>query len=115
MNVHLPVALLIPHEEVNTAHVADLLSAIETAGSISIPILVEKNHMVILDGHHRYAVAKALGYTTVPVQLVDYNDVDLEFWRTDIQCTKEEVIRNAQRGALFPCKTTRHRLKTELL
>lgn len=102
---------LLPHEEVEPARIAKLSKEIKRKG-ITKPILVEAENLVILDGHHRYRVAQALGYTEIPALLVDYDDVEFSLWRDDVYCTKQDVIRNAQEGILFPSKTTRHTLKS---
>lgn len=102
---------LLPHEEVSHNHVIKLVEDIRQMDIIN-PILVEKNHMVILDGHHRFAAAKILGLSEVPAHLVDYDSVELLFWKDGAQYTKQEVIERAQKGILFPCKTTRHIYKS---
>jgi len=109
--MHIDPSVLIPHEEVDEVCFHELLAAIEHVGAINVPILVEKNYMLILDGHHRCAAAKKLGLTSVPALLVDYDEVRLDFWRTEISLTKVEIVENALRGLLLPCKTTRHTLK----
>lgn len=107
MITQIDIDLLLPHEQVESSLVGTLIKDIKETGTIT-PLLVEAEHLVILDGHHRYRAAQALGYTEVPVHLVDYNDIELSLRRGDISCTKKDVIESAQRGTLFPSKTTCH-------
>ena len=104
--------ILRPHERIRLSNL--LRVAIETLikGKIEKPILVERNHFVILDGHHRVEVAKLLG---VPLRaiLVDYDEVELSYWGR-LKPSKKEVIEAALKGKLFPPKTTRHKLRPKL-
>lgn len=87
-------------------------------GFVRRPLLVEAEHFVILDGHHRYEALKRLGCRKVPVYLVDYQDegIGLTTWPRAIvsHVAKEEVIARGLGGDLFPPKTTRHRVSMDL-
>ena len=48
--------------------------------------MVERTHNLILDGHHRFQVAKRLGLRTIPAVLVNYAKID--FW----SLREEEVV-----------------------
>ena len=75
------------------------------------PISVEKNNMLILDGHHRFNVAKKLGFKYIPSELFDYKDQNVSVWslRKDCIVTKELVIKNAKSGNIYPYKTAKHK------
>lgn len=102
-----PIAQLRDHEEVEPERVRSLASEIQKHRRVA-PLLVEKTHHVILDGHHRKEALRLLGFTRVPCVRVDYAHVQLGHWRSDLAPTKEEVIQRALRGERFPPKTTRH-------
>ena len=77
------------------------------------PIIVDRESLVILDGHHKWTAAKELGLGRVPVVMTDYlDDVSLEVcvWpdcgRESI--TKEEVLTMGFSDEVFPPKTSRH-------
>jgi L-serine kinase (ADP) len=107
---------LLPHEEIDGKAFEELVRALEDEGSVREPILVARGHGVVLNGHHRFAAFKAMGLRRAPAWVVDYfsDVVDLEKWPDSPfpgPVTKEEVVRRAKTGALYPPKTTRHRLK----
>ena len=84
-----------------------------------LPLVVDMNTGVILDGHHRHQVALRLGLQCLPCVQVDYmgdETVELDVWpncgRESI--TKEEVVQAGLQGDLFHPKTSRHRLSDHL-
>lgn len=102
-----PIEGLRDHEEVELERVRSLASEIQQRRRVA-PLLVEKTHHVILDGHHRKEALKLLGFRKVPCVRVDYAHIRLEHRRSDLSPTKEQVIERALRGERFPPKTTRH-------
>ncbi len=103
-------ALLKAHERTRKKHLEELVAEIKHDGYIWDPVLVDKNTMIILDGHHRCAAAKQLGLTRVPVRFVDYagDEVQVTSWRKGDQVTKQAVIDAGLSGKLLPIKTSRH-------
>ena len=49
------------------------------------PIVIESEHHLILDGHHRFDVAKRMGLTRIPVVIVNYKDIEIWSLRSDRQ------------------------------
>ena len=78
------------------------------------PIVVEKNNNLILDGHHRYEVAKRLGLKRIPAVLVDYHQIDVWSLRDDEFVDVETVIARAKAGNIFPNKTVKHNFGIEI-
>jgi len=79
------------------------------------PIIVDRESMVILDGHHKWTAAKNLGLARVPVLLVDYladGGVEVDVWPDcgKDSITKHEVLEMGVSGNVFPPKTSRHTL-----
>lgn len=111
----LEARLLKPHEEFLPELLEETRKAIEADGYVREPILVEREHYVILDGHHRYGALLEIGTRWVPVYLVEYTDdaVRVETWPDAIvdHVSKEEVVEAALSGNRFPAKTTRHRVE----
>jgi L-serine kinase (ADP) len=100
-----------PHEEVDDERVKGLVEEIRAAGVFYPPVLVDDRTRVILDGHHRWHAATALGLRVIPCYCVDYrNDivVRVKSRRADIAVTKNDVIATALAGRRYPRKTTRH-------
>ncbi len=110
--------LVKPHERLIPELLRETTEAIRSEGYVRKPILVEDSHYVILDGHHRYQALVDLGCRRIPVYLVDYfqDDITVETWPGAIidHVTKEEIIEKVLVGDLFPPKTTRHVLRTQL-
>lgn len=110
-----PIGALRPHERVDAAKVRRLAADLARAGVFEEPVLVARGSNVILNGHHRVAALRALGATRVPVWEVDYasDAVGLDRWTPGPPISKEEVLRHAAEGELFPIRTTRHRWKID--
>ena len=84
-----------------------------------LPLVVDRISGTILDGHHRYNVAKKLDLLCLPCVLVDYlNDdtIELDLWPNSGRdsINKQDVIAAALSGKLFSPKTSRHRLPDHL-
>lgn len=108
--------LLREHEQVEPQRLHEILEEIRREGALRHPILVDKRSGVILDGHHRFRAYKELGFATIPCALVDYRSdaVSVRSRRPEIIVSKDEVIRRALSGELFPPKTTQHILHIQL-
>lgn len=108
----LPVDALAPHEEVDPERLDELAAQIREDGFIKEPIVVDAEHRIILDGHHRYAALKKLGCRRVPAYVVDYDSdaVEVTLWDGAAVdgVSKEQVIQRGVSGDRFPPKTTRH-------
>lgn len=109
----LPRNGLLPHEQHDPDRARDLTAEIEACGLWTAPLLVERQHLIILDGHHRWEAAKCLGLTAVPAVLISYGDprLSLTSWRPEERWVPRDVIACALTGNLFPVKTTRHILR----
>jgi hypothetical protein len=107
-----------PHEQTRPELLAELLAEIRRDGELRVPVLVEREHHVILDGHHRWEALRQLGCKRIPAYVVDYasEEISLTTWPGAIVATvtKEEVVDHGLRGNLFPPKTTRHLLSVKL-
>ena len=97
------------HERIDIEHYEELLRDISRNRYI-VPIVVDSNSGVILDGHHRFKIADALGLSMIPAIIVDYSDpqIEVDSWRKDVVVTKEEVVWRGLNKKLYPPKTSRH-------
>lgn len=114
--ISLPLHILKPHEEIINDHVEELTKEIVYDHCIYRPILVDKNSLVILDGHHRFQAAHKIGLKSMPCVLVNYGDqnlITLKFWRKNVSLTKQQVVQAGIAGKILPPKTTRHILHIE--
>jgi len=81
--VRTPLALtriseLKEHEQIDPFHLEELKGELVRDGYQRDPITVDANYKVILDGHHRVKILKALGCSKVAAHYVDYlNDPNI--------------------------------------
>lgn len=114
-----PVEILRPHEQTIPKKVDELEKMTHRWKAYVLPLVVDKNTGVILDGHHRHQVALRLGLQCLPCVLVDYlgdSSVELGVWPNcgRESLTKQEVIQAGLEEGLFSPKTSRHRLSDHL-
>jgi hypothetical protein len=106
-----PIGELREHEAIDMENLAVREKDIVGHGGV-VPIVAEREHKVILNGHHRYNALKRLGAKRVPVYFVDYYspDVRLELWPESSVCSlsKRDVVKMGMGKGVFPPKTTRH-------
>jgi len=66
-----------PHEEAVPEFLDKLKKQIEADGCIKHPVTVDEKSLVVLDGNHRFLVAKGLECRFIPVCLVNYENLHL--------------------------------------
>jgi L-serine kinase (ADP) len=98
------------HEEIRPDYLEALKNEILSDGILKMPICIDKNTCIILDGHHRLQALKRLGFRKIPCVLVDYQSPEIKViaWREGETMTKEEIIDTALSGKRMPSKTSRH-------
>jgi uncharacterized protein (DUF1015 family) len=98
------------HEEIRPDYLEALKNEILLDGILKMPICIDKNTCIILDGHHRLQALKRLGYKKIPCVLVDYQSPEIKViaWREGETMTKEKIIDTALSGKRMPSKTSRH-------
>jgi L-serine kinase (ADP) len=108
----IPIARLLPHEQHDPERAAGFADTIQARGIWTAPLLVERRHAIILDGHHRFNAAKQLGLAQIPAVLISYDDprLSLTSWRAGEDWSPEDVVARALEGRLCPPKSTRHTL-----
>ncbi|WFT97122.1 ParB N-terminal domain-containing protein [Bradyrhizobium barranii] len=114
--IKLPVTRLRPTEEIDIEQARLLAKAIKEEGRWTAPILVERSHSVIMDGHHRCFCAIELCLAVVPCVLLSYDDPNLEvtYWADGAPVDAGRIIKAGLSGDLMKYKTTRHRLHVPL-
>ena len=114
-----PVEFLRPHEEVIPKNVDQLERMTLKWDAYTKPLLVDRSTGTILDGHHRYEIAKRLELKCLPCVLVDYlsdESIKIILWPNSkwTSIDKRDVIDAALNGNLMPPKTSRHLLSEDL-
>ncbi|MEM1690576.1 MAG: hypothetical protein QXE91_02390 [Thermofilaceae archaeon] len=73
---------LLPHEEVIPEHLRDLISAFARSRYQRNPVIVDASSNLILDGTHRWAAMRELGFPLIAACRVDYMSplVELDTW-----------------------------------
>ncbi|WP_256574022.1 ParB N-terminal domain-containing protein [Pseudomonas sp. M30-35] len=97
-------------ERVDLQCVQRLARSIVREGRWLEPIVVERASGIVMDGNHRFTVAKVLGFETIPCIELDYDDprVCVHDWRTGACFDVRKIFDTLNRGEIFPYKTTRH-------
>ena len=114
-----PLEVLRPHEQTILKKVNQLERMTIRWNAYTKPLLVDRETGTILDGHHRYEIAKRFDLQCLPCVLVDYildDSISVILWPGSDQkeVSKEDVLEAASSGNLFPPKTSRHLLSDDL-
>ncbi|MFZ6726678.1 ParB N-terminal domain-containing protein [Undibacterium sp. MH2W] len=104
------VEKLMPHENVDQEAADELHQKLLRENKWTNPLVVSREGLVILDGHHRFEIAKRLHLRRVPAYLIDYHStsVELRKWGTDDDLDKQIVLDAAKTKQMFPPKSTHH-------
>ena len=112
-----PIEKLRALEMIFPHHLENIVKIIHRDGVMKLPLIVEKDHNIVLDGSHRHVFIAMEGFKYAPVRYVDYNDPHIRVGTHlmhrhiidgPVNISKEEVIRRGLSGDLFPPRTTRH-------
>jgi hypothetical protein len=116
--VVMPIDELKPHEKGSPLYLELLKQEILRDGVLKYPIIADEKTHVILDGMHRWLVLKNLGYTLMPVILVDAfgnskirvgkRRIHRYICNSDEDIAIEEVISAGLSGRLMRPRSTRH-------
>ena len=107
------VDFLKTHEEIKSKKVVKLFEMTQKWGAQRKPVIIDSSTGVILDGHHRYAVALQLNLEKIAVIRVDYIDdnkikVESRNQNKPFSNSKSEVIKMGLSEQNYPAKTTKH-------
>ncbi len=113
--VYIGIEELREHEEIRPHYLEELKNEILSDGILKMPIAVDRNTYIILDGHHRLHALKKIGCKKIPAILVDYHSEEIQVipWREDEKITKEMVIQTALSGKRMAPKTSKHMIMVE--
>lgn len=111
----LPLEALRPHERTIESNLRKITRQIRTDERLELPILVDADTTVILDGHHRWKALRRIGGKRITVMSVDYpRESGIELARGP-NCpiedlSRDSVIEKGLSDSVFPPKSTRHRV-----
>lgn len=104
-----------PTEKFNQERVDELVEKIMEGNKWTMPLIVEKNNLVIMDGHHRHQAAKILRINKIPCILLTYDNplLQLSSRIDNITIDGEKIIEAGLSGVPLEYKATKHDLKIE--
>jgi len=108
-----------PHEEVHQKKVIELFEMTLRWGGYTKPLLIDSETGTILDGHHRYEVAKKLKLKLIPAIITNYFEderITVTTWPNSKlkEIRKKDVVEMALSENLYPPKTSKHSLSEYL-
>jgi len=96
-------------EEYDEIRVQELKEKILNENEWTQPVIVERKMHMILDGQHRFEVAKALGFVRIPAIVVDYDSVKVWTLRREFPVSQRKVYAKVKAGEIYPYKTVKHK------
>eukprot|EP00747_Dinoflagellata_sp_TGD_P068731 gnl/TRDRNA2_/TRDRNA2_155841_c1_seq1.p1 gnl/TRDRNA2_/TRDRNA2_155841_c1~~gnl/TRDRNA2_/TRDRNA2_155841_c1_seq1.p1 ORF type:complete len:227 (-),score=48.62 gnl/TRDRNA2_/TRDRNA2_155841_c1_seq1:111-704(-) len=105
-----------PHEQHLPLRAGQLQRYIEELPIAVLPaIIVDSQHQVVIDGHHRLEVFRKCGMSVVPAIFLHYEheDILVNFPGVKEEVTKEAVVDAAVHGPLLKPKSTQHMVRTK--
>ena len=98
-----------PHEQVVLERGTGLCNYIETFDRFFVlpSLIVCKNTLTIIDGHHRWFALEKFGISKVPVTFVDYES-DRILTNRIRNISKKEILEASSTGKLLPPKSSEH-------
>jgi hypothetical protein len=116
--VLVPIDELKPHEKGSPLYLELLKQEILRDDMLKYPIIADEKSQVILDGMHRWLALKSLGYSLIPVMLIDaFQNPKIRVGRRRIhryvtdsneEITVERVISAGLNSCLMKPRSTRH-------
>jgi len=103
------------HEAIGKESAEKLKSYIDDLPVKNLPaIIVDSQHQVVIDGHHRLELFRQAGMLIVPAVFVRYEhpDILVNPPAANKDVTKEQVIMAALRGEVMPPKSTQHMVRS---
>lgn len=68
---------LVVHEKILEQYLSRLVVELTSDKCLMHPVVVDRKSLVVLDGMHRMAAARELGWRVIPVCLLDYNNLNV--------------------------------------
>ena len=99
-----------PHEATTPQRVRKSAHMHVRWGAMRSRVVVDAVDHLVLDGHHRLAVARRLGLRCVPVLLVDPSILRVERRGTHEPISHAEVVAYVRTHGLMPARSTRYDL-----
>jgi histidinol-phosphate/aromatic aminotransferase/cobyric acid decarboxylase-like protein len=110
-NRNVAVELIMKHEQHDETHADALYKYLvgynATIQTIVVGAIPNTDKYLLVDGHHRLSAFARMGYTQIPVSVIDYFNPII--WTTrNNNLSKLEIIEKSLRGELMVSKATKH-------
>jgi L-serine kinase (ADP) len=96
-------------EKYDESRVLQLIKKIQNEGLWNMPLYIEKDNNLVLDGQHRLQAALRMGLRRIPVQKFNYSEVGVWSLRKEEFVDIPTVIQRANAGKVYPYKTVKHK------
>ena len=106
--IYIDIKKLSPIEGHGPKRVDWLKKKIIKEGFWTQPLKIEKTKNLVMDGHHRFEVAKKLDLARVPVYTFHYSEVELYSLRKNIEVSADIIFENYRKNLIYPYKTAKH-------
>ncbi len=105
-----PLAYFRQSEEIDSAHVHNLMQVIAREQAWTTPIPVVGDHGIVMDGNHRVRAALLMGLRYLPCVPLHYSDprVAVLHWESGEPFCVDTIHRTIMGNQIFPYKTTKH-------
>jgi len=77
-------------------------------GVWKVPLKVEKELNLVMDGQHRMEVAKELGLSVVPCLIYSYEEVEVWSLRKNYEVNADLIVERVISNNIYPYKTAKH-------
>ena len=95
-------------EDYGRKRVAWLRDKILEEGIWTVPLKVEKNLNLVMDGQHRMEVAKDIGLSVVPCLIYSYEEVEVWSLRKNYEVNSKLIVERVLNKDIYPYKTAKH-------
>ncbi len=95
-------------EDYGKKRVKWLRDKILAEGVWKVPLKVEKDLNLVMDGQHRMEVAKEIGLSVVPCLLYSYDEVKVWSLRKNYEVNADLIIERVLNNNIYPYKTAKH-------
>lgn len=96
-------------EMYDESRVYTLYQKILAEGIWDTPIVIDAKDHIILDGQHRFEVAKRMGFARIPAVIVDYNEAHVWSLRKEYKVSLPLIRKRVREGNIYPYKTVKHK------
>ncbi len=74
----------------------------------NLPICIDREFGIVMDGQHRMEVAKSLGLSLIPAIKFSHSEVDFWSLRNNHEVSLEKILDNHNSGDIYPYKTVKY-------